>query len=423
LLDIQFIRSDPERVRQAARLKHIDAPVDELLEADTRRRQLLAEVEALRAEKNRVSKSIPKLEGDERQAAIAAMKRTGQREKELGPELAEVEQRFRELMLKMPAVPDPDVPEGKDDADNQELRRWGVIPEFDFEVQDHIELGSRLGILDLTRGVRLAGTRNYILKGDGALLHWAVLRYALDFAVERGFVPMVVPHLVRDEAMVGTAWFPGGEEQAYRLERDGLNLIGTSEVPVTAYHGSEILREDELPKYYAGYSPCYRREAGAAGRDTKGLYRIHQFDKVEQVVVTRADAEESAREHDHILRNAEELVQKLGLPYRVVLVCSGDLSMGQARKYDIETWMPSRGSYGETHSATKYYEFQARRLGLRYRDGDGQIRFAHTLNNTLVASPRILIALLELNQQADGSVVIPAPLRPYMAGRERLRPT
>ena len=420
MLDIQFIRREPERVKQAARIKRLEAPVDELLDVDRQRRSLLGEFESLRADKNRASKQIPKLQGEERQHAIQAMKATAAREKELAPELQAIEERFRDLMLRMPNVTSADVPEGADDSDNVEVRRWGNIPEPEFRVRDHLELGTLLDIIDIPRGVKLAGTRNYILKGDGALLHLAVLRFALDLALERGFKPFVVPQLVRDEAMIGTAYFPGGEEQAYRLERDSLNLIGTSEVPLTSYHGDEILDEAQLPVRYAGYSACYRREAGAAGRDTKGLYRIHQFDKVEQVVVCKADEAESSRQHEFILKNSEDLLQRLELPYRVVLVCGGDLGQGQVKKWDVETWMPSRESYGETHSASKFHDFQARRLMLRYRDSEGTIRFAHTLNNTLVASPRILIPLLELYQQADGSVVIPEVLRPYMFGREHI---
>ncbi|MCZ6794944.1 MAG: serine--tRNA ligase [Planctomycetota bacterium] len=249
----------------------------------------------------------------------------------------------------------------------------------------------------------------------------AVLQFAVNFLVEKGFSPMIVPTLVRRDPLVGTAYFPGGEEQSYACERDSLYLIGTSEVPVTAYHGGEILDASELPKLYCGYSTCYRREAGAAGKDTRGLYRIHQFNKVEQVVVCRGDEEESRRFHQFILENAEAIVQALELPYRVVNVCGGDLGLPQVQKFDIETWMPSRASYGETHSASRFYDFQARRLGLRYRDEGGKVRFCHTLNNTAIASPRILIALLEVHQQADGSVAIPEALRPYLGGRTHIR--
>jgi seryl-tRNA synthetase len=260
------------------------------------------------------------------------------------------------------------------------------------------------------------------LKNAGVLLEQAVLQFALHHMVHKGFTPMVVPHLVRDAAMIGTAYFPVGQEQTYRLLEDQLNLIGTAEVSVTAYLADEILREDELPRYYVGLSSCYRREAGTHGKDTHGLYRVHQFQKVEQVVLCANDSAVSTQEHEHILRNAEEVLQALHLPYRVVVVCGGDLGIPQVKKYDIETWMPGRQAYGETHSASKFHDFQARRLRLRYRDKDGTIRFMHTLNNTVIASPRILIPLLEINQRADGSIAIPEVLQPYMEGMQAIVP-
>ena len=277
-----------------------------------------------------------------------------------------------------------------------------------------------MGLIDIPRGVKVAGTRNYFLKGDGALLHWAVLRFALDYLVERGYTVMYPPVLVRESAMRGTGYLPGGEEQAYKCERDNVYLAGTSEVPVAAYHMDEILREDELPKKFVSLSPCFRREAGTYGKDTAGLYRIHQFDKVEQVIICKNDVKESIRLHEEILANSEAILQMLELPYRVVNVCTGDLGIGQVQKYDIETWMPSRKSYGETHSASRFYEFQARRLNLRYKDANGKIRFCHTLNNTLIASPRILIPILELYQNSDGSVTVPSVLRKYLGGKEKI---
>jgi seryl-tRNA synthetase len=296
------------------------------------------------------------------------------------------------------------------------------VPDKGFPLLDHVELGRRLGLLDIERGVKVSGARFYFLRGAGALLHRAVLSLALDHMVRRGFLPMEVPVLVRDPAMTGTAYFPGGEEQAYRLERDQLNLVGTAEVPLTSFRGGEILQASELPLRYVAQSPCFRREAGAAGKDTRGLYRIHQFQKVEQVCILPADEEQSRAEHEAIVRHAEDLLVALELPYRVVNVCGGDLGQPQVQKYDIETWMPSRGGYGETHSASRFHDFQARRLDLRYRDAQGELRFCHTLNNTVVASPRILIPILELGQQKDGSVVVPTVLRPYMGGLEVLEP-
>jgi seryl-tRNA synthetase len=336
--------------------------------------------------------------------------------------LAPLEQEFERLMLQVPNIPAPDVPEGLTEADNVEVRRWGEPPAFPFTPRDHVELGEGLDLIDLQRAARIAGTRTYYLKNEAVLLELAVLRFTLDHMIRKGFTPMLVPHLVRDEAMLGTAYFPGGEEQAYRVEKDELNLIGTSEVPLTAYHYDEILNEAELPKRYVGLSSCYRREAGTYGRDTRGIYRIHQFQKVEQVIICVADEQVSIDEHEGIVRNAEEVLQALQLPYRVVTVCGGDLGLPQVKKYDIETWMPSRQAYAETHSASRFYDFQARRLKLRYRDRQGKVQYAHTLNNTVIASPRILIPLLEVYQQGDGTVVVPAVLRPYMGGLERIWP-
>jgi seryl-tRNA synthetase len=319
-------------------------------------------------------------------------------------------------------VPASDVPEGLTEADNVEVRRWGEPPTFPFTPRDHVELGEALDLIDLKRAARIAGTRTYYLKNEAVLLELAVLRFTLDHMVRKGFTPLLVPHLVRDEAMIGTAYFPGGEDQAYRIDKDELNLIGTAEVPLTAYHYDEILSEAELPKRYVGLSACYRREAGTYGRDTRGIYRIHQFHKVEQVIICIADEQVSIAEHEGIVRNAEEVLQALQLPYRVVTVCGGDLGLPQVKKYDIETWMPGRQAYGETHSASRFYDFQARRLKLRYRDRQGKVQYAHTLNNTVIASPRILIPLLEIYQQEDGTVVVPEVLRPYVGGLERIQP-
>jgi seryl-tRNA synthetase len=296
------------------------------------------------------------------------------------------------------------------------------VRSFDFKPKDHVELGTDLGIIDIERGVKLAGTRNYFLKGDGALLHWAVLRFAMDHMIRKGYTPMSVPLLMRDEVMMGTGYFPGSEEQTYQMERDSLNLAGTAEVPVTAYHSGEILSESQLPIKSVAMSTCFRREAGAAGKDTRGLYRIHQFDKIEQVIISENDEAKSIAYHQEILNNSEEVLQALELPYRVVNVCTGDLGRGQVQKFDIETWMPSRNGYGETHSASRFYEFQARRMNLRYKNAAGKNVFCHTLNNTVVASPRVLIPILELYQNADGSVTIPLVLRPYMYGKERIEP-
>jgi seryl-tRNA synthetase len=343
-------------------------------------------------------------------------------EQELDGKLQQLDPQISEILYRVPQIPDPEVPVGKDDTENVEIKKWGEVRKFEFAPKSHIELGEQLGIVDFERGVKLAGSRSYVLLGDGALLHQAVLRFAQDLMMQRGFVPMTVPVLVREPAMLGTGYFPLGREQAYEMTNEDPPkfLVGTSEVALTAYHMGETLEAGALPKQYVAMSPCFRREAGTYGKDTAGLYRIHQFDKVEQVIVCRNDVEESKRWHEAILKNAEDVLQALKLPYRVVFVCTGDLGQGQVAKYDIETWMPSRNNWGETHSASRFYDFQARRLDLRYRDTDGKVKYCHTLNNTVIASPRILIPILELYQNADGSVTIPEVLRPYMGGRERI---
>ncbi len=422
MLDIKFIRENAEKIKWAARVKKIECNVDELLELDRQLSEIKRQLQDIQTRKNAAGKKIPKADPQEKQKLIAEMSELKKSEKELSAKREEIEPKFNELMLRVPQIPDENVPIGQDDTENVELRKWGNIRQFDFEPSSHITLGEKLALIDTQRGVKVAGTRNYFLTGNGALLHWAVLRFALDYLIERGYQAMYPPVLVRESAMRGTGYLPGGEEQAYKCEKDNVYLAGTSEVPVAAYHMNEILNESELPKKFVALSPCFRREAGTYGKDTAGLYRIHQFDKVEQVIICRNSVEESIKLHEEILANSEAILQALELPYRVVNVCTGDLGIGQVQKYDIETWMPSRNSYGETHSASRFYEFQARRLNLKYRDEKGKTKFCHTLNNTLIASPRILIPILELYQNADGSVTIPSVLRKYLSGKEKIEP-
>lgn len=427
MLDPKIIIANPDAVREAARKKHIKFDVDAFIALDEKRRALQSQVDTLRAEKNKASEKIQKLSGEEKQAAIAEMRAQGDTEKTVSEELAQVEAAWRTLMLSAPGLISPETPEGKDDSENVELYTWGELPKWDFEIKDHMALGKALDILDVERGVKIGGSRSYFLKNEGMLLELAILQYTLNKLIEKGFTPFLPPLMVNREAMEGTGYFPGGEEQAYHLgvrntetgemESDEKYLIGTSEVAVASYHSDEVLKEEELPKFYAGYSNCFRREAGTYGKDTHGLYRIHQFQKIEQVVLCKNDLEESKRIHQILLKNAEEVLQDLKLPYRVVAVCSGDMGQGQYYKNDIETWMPSRKSYGETHSCSTFLDYQARRLNTRYKDKDGKTQFVHTLNNTCVASPRILIPVLEMYQNADGSITIPEVLRPYMGGR------
>jgi len=422
MIDIKQIREEREKFKAACERKGFSVDIDRLLEVDKELRRTKQLLQDISTEKNRIGKSVPRLSEEQKLSALERLSNLKADEAKWNEEVKRLQPEFDQLMLQVPQPADDDVPAGKDDTENVEIRKEGSVREFDFEPKDHVQLGLGLEIIDIERGVKLAGTRNYFLKGAGAQLHWAVLRFALDFMVARGYVPLVVPLLAKDEVMKGTGYFPGAEEQTYQIERDELSLVGTAEVPLTAYHMGEILKAEELPKRFVALSSCFRREAGAAGKDTYGLYRIHQFDKVEQVIVCENSVEQSNKFHAEILANAEGVMQALELPYRVVNVCSGDLGRGQAKKFDIEAWMPSRNNYCETHSASKFYEFQARRMNLRYKDPVTKKNvFCHTLNNTVIASPRILIPIMELYQNSDGSITIPKVLRPYMNGMEEIR--
>lgn len=422
MIDLHDLRKRPDVYQQACDKKLIKFQVAEFLELDTKYRAIKADVEALRARQNSFSKALPKLSGNEKDEKLSEMKEISERLKEKSVILNEIEIKWQTDQLLLPSIPHPKVKQGKDEADNVEIKRWGEIRKFDFDLKDHVQLGKELDILDLERGPKVSGARNYFLKGDGARLQHALISFALDLLHKKKYTLMDPPHIVKYECMMGTGYFPGGEEQAYHLdERDNdFHLIGTSEVSVCSYRMDEILKSTELPLKYAGFSPCYRREAGTYGKDTHGVYRIHQFYKVEQVIICKASEEESERLHAELLANAEELIQALDIPYRVVDCCTAELGRGQVFKNDIESWMPSRNGYGETHSCSTFHDFQARRLGIRYKEADGKNIYCHTLNNTLVASPRILIPLIELGQNKDGSVCVPKVLRPYMGGQEMI---
>ncbi len=468
MIDLKQLREDPERFREGCRRKGVAVDLDRLLELDARKRDLQTRAQELKAQQNRIAKEsgpqIGKLQGQLKNAQgadrerisseIEALKsRPAQMKAEIAgmdTQLAELEPQVQALLLQVPLPPDPDVPVGASSDDNVEISRW-QSPGFDtsksfeankgFKPKSHIELVRDLKLADFDRGVKLGGARHYVLTGDGARLHQAILRYAVDFMADKhGFTPLTVPVVVREEMMVGTGFFPAGREQAYHIaetSRGGgydLFLTGTGEVSLMGFHQDEILDETALPLRYVTVSTCFRREAGAAGKDTAGLYRIHQFDKVEQVVICRADEQESRAWHKKMIGYVQELLQSLGLPHRLLQCCTGDLGVKNADMVDIESWMPGRGevgadgvpsgAYGETHSASRLYDYQCRRLNMRYRAGgdagSGPTTICHSLNNTVAASPRILIPLLEIHQNKDGSVTIPAPLRPYMGGRERI---
>ena len=436
MIDIKLIRDDPELVKKAVRDKKMTVDIDHIVAVDARRRELETEFNDLRHQQKSAGERIAKAPKDEKAALSKEMGQLKQRLKEIDDERQRTGAELHELMWLVPQIPHPDAPLGTSDHDNVEVRRVGQTRsrnDLGFEFKDHVDLGTAHGLFDVERGVKLAGSRNYVLTGVGAMLHEAVLRLAWDIMTDGRFespfrpgqslrfTPLTVPVLVKDTLMYGTGFFPLHRDEVYLCERDEQSLVGTAEVPATGLHGDEILEADELPKLYFARSTCFRREAGAGGKDTRGLYRIHYFDKIEQVVVCRADADESAFWHDVILKNSEAVLQALELPYRVVEVCTGEMGQGKVRMYDIETWMPSRDGYSETHSASRFHDFQARRLNLRYRDPEtGKPQFCHTLNNTVVASPRILIPLLEINQTADGSITIPPALRKYMNNQDRI---
>ncbi len=422
MIDLQDLRSKPEAYQIACDKKRIQLNISTFLKVDEERRAKLTEVEALRASLKTLSKEVPKLKGDENTKVREELKNLSTKIKELESNLEETLIEWNRQQLLIPAIPLDEVPSGKDDSENVEFKRVGKVPEFSFKAKDHVEIGEALKLFDVERGVKLAGSRSYFLTGMGARLHHAVLSLAIDFIAEKGYTVMDPPHIVNYKAMMGTGYFPGGEDMAYHLdERDDESyLIGTSEVPVAAYHLDETLSHAELPKKYAGYSPCYRREAGTYGKDTRGLYRVHQFYKVEQVIICENSVERSRELHNEILGNAEELLTLLELPYRVVVVCTGDMGQGQVWKHDIETWMPSRNMYSETHSCSTLHDFQARRLGLKYRDANGKSVYCHTLNNTLLASPRVLIPLIENHQQEDGSIRVPKVLQKYLGGLTKI---
>jgi len=424
VLDPKWVREHADEVRDAAIRKRFDAAVvDQYLEKDQEYRGLLQSVEGLRAELKASSSKLGKLTPEEREVALGEQRAKKAELKELEKQEQVLRGEVQALAMQLPMPPAADVPDGKDDTQNLEIAHWGTPLEPDFDLQAHDDLGEKLGIIDIKRGVKLAGSRNYLLLGDAARLERAVLNLALDHMLARDFEMVSVPTLVNRACMEGTGYFPGGEEQAYLAERDDLSLVGTAEVPLTSIHSGETLDLSRLPLRRVALSPCYRREAGTYGKDTKGLYRVHQFWKVEQVVLGPNDEDWSLEEHKRMLGHATDLMQLLELPYRVVNVCTGDLGQGQVQKFDIETWMPSRAAYGETHSASRFHDFQTRRLNLRYRpEGKGKPQFCHSLNNTVIASPRVLIALLENHQRADGSVHVPEALRPYLGGQEVLEP-
>lgn len=422
MLDIRFIREHAAELQHVAEQKGSAVDIEALLQCDARRRDLLQQVEAQRRARNTLAKQLASgdLASGEAMQGRDAARRGNAVLKELEHQLRAVTEAWHEQMLLVPNIVSPDTPQGASDADNVVLKAVGTPPAFSFDAKDHIALGEAHDLVDIARGVKVAGTRQYFLRGAGLYLHRAVQQLAIDMLADRGFTVMDVPLMVREEPLINTGFFPHGQDQVFAVPEDKGFLVGTAEVPLVSFYSNEIVDVSE-PIRIAAVSNCFRREAGSAGRDVRGLYRVHQFAKVEQVILCRADVNESERILQELVANSEELLQRLELPYRVVAVCTGDLSLKNYKQYDIETWMPSRGNYGETHSASNLLDFQARRSRIRYRDENGELQFCHTLNNTAVASPRILIPLLENHQRADGSIHIPEALHPYMNGVTELR--
>ncbi|HYT28738.1 MAG TPA: serine--tRNA ligase [Ktedonobacteraceae bacterium] len=424
MLDLAFIRNNPDIVKEAARVKNNTLDIDHLLEVDRQVLALQRQVEEIRAEQNQISKRVQQAGKDKelRDALIAQGKQLADQIKALEPRLRELEDERQQLLYYVPNIPDPSAPIGNDENDNVPFKYWGEPPKFDFEPLDHYALMQKLDVVDIERAVKVAGARSYALKGDAARLELALMNFAMDRVARKGFTPIIVPAMARDFCFIGSGQFPKGRDQVYALEDEDLFLVGTAEVSITGMYKDEILKAENLPMTFVGYCPCFRKEAGTYGKDTRGVFRIHQFNKVEQYVICKADHEESVRWHEQLLANSEELVQALELPYRVVNVCTGDMGDGKVGMYDLECWIPSEGRYRETHSCSYFHDWQARRVNIRYRDEDGKVRFVHTLNNTAIASPRILLPLFEIHQQPDGSVRIPEALRPYMGGQEYIRP-
>lgn len=420
MLDIKFIRENKDLVANGAKKKHIDFNVDELLILDESRRAALSEVEAMRTKQNTTASAVARAtNADEREKMIAESKSLKDVLQKKEDELAEIMKKWQGLMLQVPNIPDMSVPEGATDADNVEIRTWGETPKFDFKPKDQVTLMQALDMVDFERGTKVAGFRGYFLKNDATLLNFALWQFILNKFVAKGFIPVMVPSLLKKEPFVGTGFLPQGEEDLYKTQ-DGDYLAGTGEVGMMGYYMDEILKKEDFPKKFIAFSPCFRREAGSHGKDTKGIVRVHEFFKMEQVILCEASHEESVKYHEELTALSEEIMQDLKIPYRVVINCGGDLGLGQVKKYDIEAWVPSEGKYRETHSASYFHDFQTRRLNIRYKDAEGKLRFAHSLNDTALASPRILVPLVENYQNADGTITIPEILRPYM-GKEVIK--
>jgi seryl-tRNA synthetase len=437
MLDIKFILENKEQVKKAVTDKGLQLDVEKLALVYARRNELLEEMEKLQGEKNKINDEI--ISALDKEALIKNGKEIKEKISQLEPELKEFQTALNEMLVLVPNIPASDVPIGKSEKDNVEIYKWGEIPKFSFKIKDHVQLGRELDILDLERGVKVGGYRGYYVKNEGASLMMACMLYALHKMIEKGYAPMLVPTLVKEFALFGSGYFKGLEynpevDEIYqvatsdkeadgKISKDKKFLVGTAEPSLLAYYSGEVLREEDLPIKMCGYSQCYRSEIGSYGKDTKGLYRVHEFMKVEQVVLSKADIPESDKLQEEMVAIAKEMHEELGLPYRQLKICTGDMGVGKYKMFDIEAWIPSRENYGETGSASNFLDWQARRLNVKYVDKKGEKKYVYMLNNTALPSPRIFIALLENYQQKDGSVEIPKVLQKYMPkGMKKISP-
>jgi len=431
MLDIKYIRENADGIKKAIKNKNIDLDLDKLLEIDEKRVKTLQFIEELNAEKNKLNELMKMAKDkDEREKIIEQGKAVKEKMVDAEPEYKKIKKQFDELMVRVPVIPSADTPFGKDDSENEEIHRWGEIPKFDFTPKNHIEIGKQLDILDLERGAKVGGYRGYYIKNEGVSLMMGFMMYAINKMISKGYAPMLVPTLVREFALFGSGYFKGLEynpevDEIYEVatpdkEADGkINkekkfLVGTAEPSLLAYYAGETLKEDQLPMRICGFSQCYRSEIGSYGKDTKGLYRVHEFMKVEQVVLGTDDVKEAEKLQDEMVGISREMHEELGLPYHQIIICTGDLGAGKYRQYDLEAWLPGLDRWGETGSASIFLDWQSRRLNVKYADRDGKKKFVYMLNNTALPSPRIFIAILENYQQADGSVKIPEILKPFM---------
>src|SRR3989344_2536933 len=421
MLDIKFIRENAELVREGAKKKHIDFDLDALLAEDDKRLAVQRNVEEKRAYQNKVSDEIGlTTDQEKRRALIGQMTETKRDLALLEAEQKEIMYRWRDLMVRVPNIPDMSVPEGKGEDDNIEILTWGNKPKFDFPPKDHLELMSTLKMVDFERGIKVHGFRGYFLQGDGAELSWALWNYARHFFGTKNFNTFIAPAIVRKQHLYGTGHLPSGAEDIFKTQDEDY-LSGTAEIPMMGYHSEEIIAKEDLPKRYLAFSPCYRREAGSYSKDVKGLIRVHEFFKLEQLILCEANHEQSVKYHEELNRNTEEFIESLGIPYQQLEICTGDLKTAHVKSYDTELWVPKEGKYREIGSASYYHDFQTRRFNTRYRDDDGILKYTHSLNATAIPTPRILVSLVENFQTADGSVKIPEILTPYMNGLGKIK--